>query len=59
MLLVGSKTTTPKDHAKLLSIRRKIVTEGCGETVLILSAQEHNLLRVDSIVNSRVNSTMC
>jgi hypothetical protein len=37
---VGSKGITPKDHTKLLSIRRKIVTEGCAETVLILSAQE-------------------
>jgi hypothetical protein len=40
MLLADSKGTTPKDHTKLLSIRQKIVTKGCEETVLILSAQE-------------------
>jgi hypothetical protein len=40
MLFVGSKGTTPKDHAKMFSIRQKIVTEGCAETVFILSAQE-------------------
>jgi hypothetical protein len=42
MLLVGCKGTTPEDHTKLLSIRRKIVREGCVETVLILSPQKCN-----------------